>query len=273
MRAVGFGPLTWVGTRLTAAFGGLSLRRKILLTAVALLLVGCTAVFAASWLGGPRLAVPPQDRPGPVLLVPGYGGGTGGLDVLAERLRAVGRVATVIALPGSGTGDLAEQARVLDGYVERALRDGAPSVDVVGHSAGGVVARLWAQTHDGVHKARRIVTLGSPHHGASLAAAGAAALPAACPIACQQLAPGSRLLAGLTTPVPVPPQWMALWTLDDTTVTPPDSARLEGAANVALQSLCPGLRVSHGELPSSPIVGTVVLGALGPEPLANPQRC
>jgi pimeloyl-ACP methyl ester carboxylesterase len=159
---------------------------------------------------------------------------------------------------------------VLDEQVREALRAGAPSVDVIGYSAGGVVARLWVQNHDGASKARRVITLGSPHHGARIAAAGAAAAPGACPVACQQLAPGSRLIAGLPATVSTPPGWLSLWTTDDQTVTPPDSARLEGAVNAALQSLCPALQLSHSELPSDAFVARLVIAALGPEPLSAP---
>ncbi len=257
----------------------MSPRRRLFLAAAAT--VAVLLVASVAWLvlgpssGRPSASAPPQDRPGPVLLVPGYGGGTGGLNVLAGRLRSAGREVTVVPLPGNGTGDLAISARVLDGYVTRALRDGAPSVDIVGYSAGGVVARLWAQAYDGAGKARRVVTLGSPHHGARLAAVGAAVLPGGCPVACQELAPGSAFLAGLTAPVPTPPEWLSLWTTDDATVTPPDSARLPGAVNVALQSLCPTARVSHSQLPTDPVVAQVVLGALGVGELAvdRPRGC
>src|SRR4051794_4672732 len=120
--------------------------------------------------------VPDAAKPGTVLLVPGYGGAVSSLQPLATALRAAGRTVEVVALPDGGTGDLNRQADALDAAAARALRD-APSVDVVGYSAGGVVVRLWVQRHDGVHKARRIVTLGSPHHGAQIAAVGAAVLP------------------------------------------------------------------------------------------------
>lgn len=250
---------------------GLSPRRRALLISAVLVVAG--SITVSVWLvpgrDRPR-QVPNQDVPGPVLLVPGYGGGTGGVNVLAERIRATGRDAIVVTLPGDGTGDLREQADVLDAYVGEAIEQGAPSVDVIGYSAGGVVARVWVQRHDGTRKARRIVTLGSPHRGANLAAAGAAAIPGACPVACQQLAPGSRLLAGLDTPVPTPPAWLSLWTVQDQTVTPPDSARLDGAVNIALQSICPDLRVDHSGLPGHPFVTKVVLAAIGAAPPRRP---
>jgi pimeloyl-ACP methyl ester carboxylesterase len=256
--------------------GGLSPRRRALVLGVALLvlavLVAVVVTVVAHRSG--RRGVPAADRPGPVLLVPGYGGNTGSLDPLAARLRAAGRDVTVVPLPGDGTGDLAAQASTVDGYVTAALASpagvAAGSVDVVGYSAGGVVARLWVQRHDGAHKARRVVTLGSPHHGTSLAAAGTVLAPDACPTACQQLAPGSSLLAGLRTPVPAPPAWLAVWTDDDQTVTPPDSGRLEGATDLEIQSVCPGLTVAHGQLPGNAFVQAAVLDALGAGPIRLP---
>jgi len=177
----------------------------------------------------------------------------------------------VVVLPGDATGDLRAQADTLETYVDDALRGGAASVDVVGYSAGGVVARAWVEDHDGARKARRVVTLGSPHHGTELASAGAA-FPDVCPTACRQLAPGSQFLAGLPEPVPTPPAWLALWTVQDQTVTPPESARLDGAVNVALQSVCPTAQVSHGGLPSDATVIRIVLDALGAGPVTAPDR-
>lgn len=214
---------------------------------------------------------PDQRRPGTVLLVPGYGGNQASLAPLATRIRAAGRSASVVALPGDGTGDLAAQADALDSAVAGALRGGVPSVDLVGYSAGGVVVRLWVARHDGQHRARRVVTLGSPLHGTTLAAAGSALVPAACPVACQQLVPGSALLRDLDAH-PLPPQlpWLSLWTRDDQTVTPPDSARLAGAVDVELQSICSDAHVEHGALPSDPLVTGLVLRAIDVTPLTAP---
>jgi len=70
--------------------------------------------------------------------------------------------------------------------------------------------------------------------------------------------------------VPTPPAWLSLWTVQDQTVTPPDSARLDGAVNIALQSICPDLRVDHSGLPGDPFVIKVVLAAIGAAPPRRP---
>jgi triacylglycerol lipase len=204
-------------------------------------------------------------------LVPGYGGETGSLDALASRIRAEGRQAIVLRLPGTGTGSLVVDAALLNAAVEQAVHRGAPSVDVIGYSAGGVVALLWARRDDSAARARRVVTLGAPFHGTELAAAAQALVPGECPTACQQLVPGSPLLTSLdvATSGGLPP-WLSLWTADDDVVSPPDSARLAGAIDVPVQSVCPALAVSHTELPSDPAVVAMVLGAISRAPLARP---
>jgi len=243
-------------------------RRRLLLIVLASLVAVVVVVVGVVVVGNRGPSVDPATRPaqdalGPVLLVPGYGGSQASLEPLADRIRATGRTAQVLALEGDGTGDLSAQVDVLARAVDAALKAGAPSVDVVGYSAGGVVAGLWVARDDGAAKARRVITLGAPLAGTSLAAAGALTLPSACPVACRQLAPGSSEMAELAgahvgTALP----WLSIWTTDDETVTPPESARLDGAVNVPLQSLCPGVRVDHGSLPRDPAVAGLVLEGL-----------
>jgi triacylglycerol lipase len=260
---------------MAARLGGLPARRKAFLGGVTLIAVVAATVVAVTVAAGqardrPPAGYPAQARPGPVLLVPGYGGGTRGLSVLAARIRAAGRAATVLRLPGNGTGSLVADAAVLGQAVRRALRGGAPSVDVIGYSAGGVATLLWAREDDGARLARRVVTLGSPFHGTVVAGTAAGLDPGACPAACQQLVPGSKLLNGVAGGAPGPLRWLSLWTTDDQTVTPPDSARLAGAVDVPVQSVCPGQRVAHSQLPTSPVVTAMVLQAIGTAPLARP---
>jgi triacylglycerol lipase len=241
-------------------FGGVTLIVAVLAVVVGVLVPG----------GQPPKTVP--DRPGAVLLVPGYGGSTTGLDVMAARIRQTGRTTIVVQLAGNGTGDLAVQARVLDGYVNRAISAGSGPVTVIGYSAGGVVTWLWDVTYDGQARAGKIITLGSPLHGAMLAALGVAVDPGVCPVACQELAPGSVLLTRLQqTSQRDRPPWLSLWTIDDQVVQPPDSARLPGAVNVALQSVCPGVDIQHSQLPTSPLVVGIVLKTLASKGIPTPS--
>ena len=248
------------GMRVLRWWTGLSPRRRVLLGALALAAVAVGVIGGMLASGGEP--EPVAGRPGTVLLVPGYGGGTASLDVLAARIRATGRTATVVQLAGNGTGDLTVQASVLNGYVNRAIGAGSGPVTVIGYSAGGVVAWLWDVDYDGAARAGQIITLGSPLHGARIAAVGTGYDPAECPVACQQLVPGSALLTGLQQSAQRRPPWLSLWSTDDQTVQPPDSARLAGAVNVPLQSVCPGVDIQHDRLPTAPLVVGIVLRAL-----------
>lgn len=243
-----------------------------LVLVVAVVVGGTIAVRALR--DGPTAVVPvAQDAQPPVLLVPGYGGATSDLEPLAAALRAEGRSATIVHLAGDGTGDLEVQAGVLQDAVRAALRGGADSVDVVGYSAGGVTARLWLRAYDGGSVARRIVTLGSPHHGTDLAALASDIAPDSCPVACRQLATDSDLVRSLDSgdETPAGPAWVSIWTTDDRVSTPPETAVLRGALDVSVQSVCPGRQVTHGQLPTDPAVIAMVLGELRRTPPATPS--
>ena len=209
----------------------------------------------------------PQDRPGPVLLVPGYGGDTASLTPLATALRGLGRTVRVVEPVDGGTGDLGAQAARLGDIADEVRKaTGAPSVDVIGYSAGGVVARLWVRDHGGAAVARRVLTLGSPQHGSSQAELGRD-LAGGCPPACEQLTPDSDLLRRLNAGDETPdgPQWVTVRTTDDEVVTPVESAQLAGALNLLVQEVCPGSTTTHGGLPGDPVVLAALTSVLGPE--------
>jgi triacylglycerol lipase len=238
-------------------------RRRLVLGAggLALLLIITLAVIAAVRVVATPVQPVPQTAPGPVLLVPGYGGNVNSLEPLAAALRSAGRTAVIVESIGDGTGDLREQAEHLGEMAERVRNDAAAaSVDVVGYSAGGVVTRLWVRDDGGAEVVRRVLTLGSPHHGTSQAALGAE-FAGGCSTACEQLVPDSDLLRRLNAgdETPAGPVWATVRSTSDQVVTPVESAALTGAVNIVVQEVCPGSTAAHGELPGNP----VVLAALG----------
>jgi triacylglycerol lipase len=237
-------------------------RRRALVVAVAvaaaLVLAAVAALAGLGRRAGPELA---RGGEVPVLLVHGYNGTPASMGALAGRLRAAGRRVVAVSLPEQGTGDLRASAQALAGAVDRT---GAARVDLVGFSAGGIVARLWLAEEAGALRARRVVLLGAPNHGTELAGAAAGLDPGLCDGACAQLAPGSALLAELNRgdETPPGPQVFSIWTALDRTVTPPATAELEGAANIRVQDVCASSQVDHGGLVTDPLALGLTLGAL-----------
>lgn len=244
-------------------------RRQLVLAAACLLMTAVliavlVAVFSLVRSDTAKVA---QDEPGPVIVVPGYGGRTNSLAPIVAVLREQGREVVVFTPTQGGVGDLDIQAERLGELAERTReRAGSTSVDVVGYSAGGVIARLWVREHDGTAVARRVLSIGSPQHGTSQAALATEALPGACPVACEQLTPDSDLLRKLNAgdETPAGPRWMAVRSDADKVVTPTDSASLDGALDLIVQDFCPDATTSHGELPADPVVLSALATTLGP---------
>ena len=242
-------------------------RRRLVLGAasIALLLIMAAAVITVIRVTAGSAHPVSQTDLGPVLLVPGYGGNVQSLQPLVNELRATGRTAVVVEPVGHGTGDLRTQAEHLGEVASRVREEaGAPSVDVIGYSAGGVVARLWVRDGDGADVVRRVLTVGSPQHGTSQAALGAE-FAGSCPPACEQLVPESDLLRRLNAgdETPAGPMWATIRSTTDRVVTPVDSAALSGALNIVVQDACPASTVAHGALPGSPVVVAALDSVLG----------
>lgn len=204
---------------------------------------GAAAVVAVVAARGTR----PARGDIPVLLVPGYLGSPATLSDLRERIGATGRTVTAVALPERGTVDMRASAQALSRAVDQT---GAGAVDLVGFSAGGIVVRTFLEDLDGAARARRVVLLGAPNHGAEVAELAASVDPSLCTGACAQLTPKSSFLRDLNAgdETPGDASYTSVWTDRDSTVTPPSSAVLAGATNVRLQDVCPGSLDDHGDL-------------------------
>ncbi len=250
-------------------------RRRLVLGGVLLTVVTVASVIGVTLLRrDPPVRPVDQDRSGPVLLLPGYGGSTDALEVLGSALESEGRDVRIVEASGSGTGDLRDRAADLSRTVEATLDEtGAPSVDIVGYSAGGLVLRLYVADLGGGSTVRRAITLSSPHHGTDLVSRSGIVGTSACPEACEQMDPDSTLLRRLNArdESPPGPVWVALWTEDDQTVVPPTSGQLEGALGYSVQSVCPGLVVAHSDVPRTPAVIEMVKVALSDDVPVTPS--
>jgi len=109
------------------------------------------------WRAGDRL---------PVLFCHGYMGDRSNFVVLAARLRLLGWRSQASAWLLPYWLGCEEYARRIERAVGRILaRTGAPGLDIVAHSMGGVAARRYLALAGPGARVRRVVTLGTPHAG------------------------------------------------------------------------------------------------------------
>ncbi len=237
------------------------------------------------------------------VLVAGYGSSGGAAEVLDIDTAALGFAASDVVqlsyeggrVPGVGDvdgvatsgygptasmGDLdeaGERLRELLGEIATS-HPGVP-VAVLAHSQGGLVARAALSAPGAGANVSHLVTLGSPHHGATLAtvarqldltaagsgvAAGLAELtgggvdPAAPAVA--QLAAGSPFLALLARRPPARTVAVTSIAASGDLVVPGLSSVLDGATNVVVPV---GGVTAHGRLPGSPEAARELALALG----------
>jgi pimeloyl-ACP methyl ester carboxylesterase len=183
------------------------------------------------WLSG--FAEPPQardpQRPA-LLLIAGFMCNRAAWKPLLDSGRlAQFNVATVNLEPIFGDIDL--YADVVHHAVEK-LRaaSGATRVVLVGHSMGGLAARVYLRQHGDAHVAR-VVTLASPHHGTIFGRLGHS-------YNARQMARGSRFVEHLKHHDRGRwPRFTTVATRDDNLVVPRSSPLLPGARQVELDGV------------------------------------
>jgi triacylglycerol esterase/lipase EstA (alpha/beta hydrolase family) len=226
------------------------------------------SMLESSWhmtRGAAHARIHPGSTLPPVLLLHGYGCNSGYWAHLVPLLDA--------ARISHATVDLEPVMGDIDGYVplvERAVSElcaqaGAGKVAIVAHSMGGLVARAWMRRH-GSARVARVITLGTPHHGTSLASFGlganAAQMRRARGTAGAAESAWLRQLAasedGATRALIT-----SIYTHHDNIIAPQTSSMLPGARNIEFGG------VGHVALGSNPRILAAVmheLGALAPQP-------
>lgn len=106
-----------------------------------------------------------QHGPRPIIVIHGYAMNRANFVPLAYRLARVG-LGPILGFEYWTLGRVAAGARQLAWFVDQVQsRTGAPQVDIIGHSMGGVVGRYFVQLLGGDGAVANLITLGSPHIG------------------------------------------------------------------------------------------------------------
>ena len=193
------------------------------------------SMLTTSWLmprGAACRRIYPDSRAVPVLLVHGYGCNSGYWSFLLPRLDRNGISHASIDLEPVG-GAIDDYVPALQGAVEElCAATGAPQVAIVAHSMGGLVARAWMRAN-GAARVARIVTLGTPHHGTSLANFGPGANAAQMRRSKGQASDWLRAL-GASEDAARRALVTSVFSHHDNIVAPQTSSVLEGARNIAL---------------------------------------
>lgn len=188
----------------------------------------------SSWImprAVPCLRVHDDSALAPVLLVHGYGCNSGYWAHLTPLLDA--------ARISHATLDLAPVTASIDDYVplvEEGVRallaaTGAAQVVIVAHSMGGLVARAWMR-FAGLDRVARVITLGTPHHGTSMASFGIG-------INALQMRRDGPWLRALASAENAATRALitSIYTHHDNIVAPQTSSELDGARNLAFSGV------------------------------------
>jgi triacylglycerol esterase/lipase EstA (alpha/beta hydrolase family) len=231
---------------------------------------------------------PSAAHPYPVVLVHGtFGDMTDSWQALSPLLANAGYCVFALNYGGpagnpiQATGDIPTSAAQLASFVSRVLAaTGAPQVDIVGHSQGGMMPRWYLKFLGGATLVHTLVGLAPSNHGTTVD--GLATLTASSPgfgsvldalcVACTQQLAGSSFLATLnaggdTVPGPT---YTVIETKYDEVVTPYTSAFLTGPAvtNIVVQQQCATDFADHLAIIYDRVALADVLHALDPSDTA-----
>jgi len=169
--------------------------------------------------------------PRPVIVLHGYAMNRANFYPLAYRLAKAG-IGPVLGFEYWTFGRIAAAARQLGWFVDHVREQtGAESVDVVGHSMGGVVARYYVTLAGGDGVVRRLITLGSPHNGTDVSRLGIGH-PG------RELVTGSKMLTRLAASPPlVHTKITSIWSRGDALVPAGAQPPLLGAETIIYDDL------------------------------------
>lgn len=218
------------------------------------------SMLQSSWLmprARPSQRIFPGSTVPPVLLLHGYGCNSGywkHLLPLLDAARISHACPDLEPLGGDIDGYVPAVASAVDALCEAS---GAARVTILGHSMGGLVARAYVRKH-GAARVARIITLGTPHHGTSLARLGLGANARQMRRARRAEAPESEWLRALAGEEDTATRALvtSIYSHHDNIVAPQTSSHLAGARNIAFGG------VGHVALGSNPHILSCIMHEL-----------
>lgn len=186
----------------------------------------------------------------------------------------------------AGQAPLRTGATQLHDFINRVLTTtGAPQVDIVGHSAGGVMPRWYLNKLGGHQHVRNFFALTPANNGTDIFGLTTTMPGLTQKIVDQKsvqqpaildLLPDSQFIHDVNTPQPTMPDvwYTVIATIYDEMVTPVPRQFLPAAPNVRnylLQAMCPLSYASHGSMAEHPVVFQLLENVLGDN--HYPIRC
>lgn len=168
----------------------------------------------------------------PVLMLHGYGANSGFWKPFAAMLDRHGISHAALDLEPVLAG-IDDYAALVEAEVDALLQaSGASQVVLLCHSMGGLVARAWIRRH-GLARVARVVTLGTPHFGSTLAGYGMGLNASQMQHANGQPSAWLAQLAASESDASRA-LFVSILTRHDNIVAPQSSAELPGATNIAI---------------------------------------
>lgn len=224
------------------------------------------------WGANDWSCTPSAAHPNPVVLVHGYmASATTTWLLLAPALKVAGYCVYTLnwgqekPQPLYGYGALRESAKDLGAFIDKVLASTkAKKVDIVGHSAGGVMPRWYMNKLGGGDKVGKFFAVAPATNGTdfggiittfpTISNLVVEAVSKTLQPGLRDFMPGSDFIKEVNTPSPTLPniKYYVLATKADTTVTPVDSQFLPAAPNVTnvlLEDVCPDVSTAHATIP------------------------
>jgi len=167
----------------------------------------------------------------PVLYVPGFLSPFTYAWYFERGLRRTGYDFEQVAFPRLAAGDMVEMAQALATHVEATAGEFG-MVNLVCHSAGGLIARYYLQKLNQKAPVSSIVFMGTPHEGTL------AAYPGFLARTCRQMTPESKFMYSLGDSGLgriLTERSLSLYSNHDLLVIPFESGRLAGGRNVRMK--------------------------------------